>query len=750
MKKNDNYPKSIDKVIKEFNKEFTIDSAVEVFRYALESSPIPLLVAAEDGDFLIMSESCFSETGYSQEEIGSTEKWVTTLHPENAEYNRKFIRANFDRGVVTQGEVEQVVTKSGDVRYWAFHNTQMGKLEDGRKVQLTLCVDVTDEYNYREKTQELLQEIEKNHIILQGSLESQGTVVIIDKNFDYLYFNKNHQKSIQDLYGLEIKIGKNILDVFTIEADKEKEISRYKRALSGESFTEVDVYGTNQNMYFETKYSPLVLQGNIVGVSIFTSDVTESLKHQREVQESEEKFRLIYSTMSQGLGIHEVITDETGVPIDYRCLDMNDSYLKMFNYKREDIIGKRVKEFAPALEDKWIKLFGYVALTGESQYFEGYSTAAGMYLATYSYSPKPGQFVVLISDISERIEREKEIEFLSFNDSLTGVYNRRYYEKKIQEIDHEEYYPVSIIVGDVNGLKLVNDTFGHLYGDKLLKEVSKAFFKSCRNSDIVTRIGGDEFVIILPNSEKKAAKAVLKRIDRYLEEIEIESIEVSVSFGTATKYDSEKSFDEIFSEAEDKLYKHKATDSKSMRSKTINLIMTTLYEKNEREMNHSKRVGVYCEKLASAMNLSSNVINQVKNAGLMHDIGKIGIEEALLNKVEKPTVEEFNRLYEHSEIGYRILSALPEYTDIANYVLEHHERIDGTGYPNGLSGEEISLQAKIIAVTDSYDAMTGPRPYTVPLSKSEAIKELRRCSGTQFDTEIAELFIKEVIQKEHT
>lgn len=740
-------PNEMVKAMKDFNKDHTIDSAVEIFRFALESSPIPLLLSTEDGEFLIMSDSCFSETGYTKEEIGNMKDWVTTLHKGNVEYNLEFIKANFDRGVVLQGEVEKVVTKDQGVKYWAFHNTQMGQLEDGRKVQMTLCVDVTEEYSYRQQTVELLDDLEQSQMLLQASLESQDTVLLLDKNFEYLYFNENHRKNIKELYGVDIEVGTSLLSLFTVESDREKEIVRYKRALSGESFIEVDVYGQNQDIYFETKYSPLVLHDEVVGISIFTSNVTDKLRQVEAVKESEEKFRLIYSTMSQGLAIHEIITDENDKPIDYKCLEVNDSYMKLFGYKREDIVGKRIKEVAPDIEDYWIEVFGKVALTGESAYYENYSRVSKKHLATYTYSPKPGQFAVLISDVTDRVKREKEIEFLSYNDPLTGLYNRRYYEEKTMELNKKEYLPISIIVGDVNGLKLVNDSFGHQYGDKLLKEIASKLKESTRGSDIVTKIGGDEFVIILPNTGHEITKTVIKRIDENLKDISIESVEVSVSFGTATKGKLDQTFDEIFKIAEDKMYQSKATDSKSMRSKTIDLIMTTLYEKNEREMYHSKRVGAYCEALAKAMGFTGTYVNQIKNAGLMHDIGKIGIEESLLNKVEPLTKKEFKTLYQHSEIGSRILSSIPEYVDIAKFVLEHHERIDGKGYPAGLKGDEISIQARIINIADSYDAMTGPRPYKPPLKKKEAIEELKRCSGTQFDAEIVEVFINDVLKK---
>ena len=173
--------------------------------------------------------------------------------------------------------------------------------------------------------------------------------------------------------------------------------------------------------------------------------------------------------------------------------------------------------------------------------------------------------------------------------------------------------------------------------------------------------------------------------------------------------------------------------------------MNTLYEKNPREMLHSKRVSEMCVLIAKSMNCDDDFINQIRIAGLMHDIGKIGIEENILNKEGELNDYEWCEIKKHCEIGYRILSSVNEYLEIAEFVLEHEERWDGAGYPKGLKGDQISLQARIISLADSYDAMTGSRTYKERASKEEAIEELLRCSGTQFDSEIVKVFIEKVV-----
>ena len=194
------------------------------------------------------------------------------------------------------------------------------------------------------------------------------------------------------------------------------------------------------------------------------------------------------------------------------------------------------------------------------------------------------------------------------------------------------------------------------------------------------------------------------------------------------------------------MYRNKLYESSSMRNKTIDLIMTTLYEKSDREMSHSKRVSEICNAIASNMEFNQESINQIRIAGLMHDIGKMGIDEKILNKCNGLNNDEWKEIKRHPEIGYRILSSVNEFSDMASYILEHHERWDGNGYPRSLKGEEISLQARIIAIADAFDAMTSVRTYSNPLSKEEAISEVLRCSGTQFDPYIAKVFVEKVLK----
>jgi diguanylate cyclase (GGDEF)-like protein/PAS domain S-box-containing protein len=351
-------------------------------------------------------------------------------------------------------------------------------------------------------------------------------------------------------------------------------------------------------------------------------------------------------------------------------------------------------------------------------------------------------YIVQIMDITTQKKAQAEIEFLSYHDRITGIYNRRFYEEELLRLDIKRNLPLTLVMADVNGLKLVNDSFGHDLGDELLRKTAKIIKGVCRADDIVARLGGDEFVILLPKTDTFEAEEIIKRIKMISLNEKVGVVDISISFGCETKHSEETLIQEVFKNAEDNMYRNKLYESASLKSKMIGLIMNTLYEKSYREMAHSKGVSGMCERIALKMAFDQDTINRIKVAGLMHDIGKMGIDEKILNKAGTLSIEEWHEIKRHPEIGYRMLSTSNEFSEMANVVLEHQERWDGQGYPKGLKGEEISLQARIIAIADAYDAMTSNSSYRKQFDKEEAITEIRSGAGTQFDPHIANVFIE--------
>ena len=335
-------------------------------------------------------------------------------------------------------------------------------------------------------------------------------------------------------------------------------------------------------------------------------------------------------------------------------------------------------------------------------------------------------------------------EYLSYHDQLTGVYNRRYFEEALIQFDCEEYLPIAIAMADVNGLKLTNDAFGHQTGDRLLHLVTDILCRNCPPQGFVSRIGGDEFVIICPNTSQLEMAEMSSNIYKSVSNEKKTHPILSLSIGWEIKTTADQTMTAIFNKAEEQMYRKKLTESQSSRNQTVQAIMKTLNEKNAREKIHSERVSTISRLIGEAMNLDYGTVKEIETAGLLHDIGKITIDEGILNKERRLTEDEYNRVKKHSESSYQILKSINAYAGLAEDVLSHHERWDGNGYPRRLKGEEISLIARIICVADAYEAMTADRAYRKAMAKEDALLELKKFAGTQFDEKIVSVFEEKV------
>ena len=343
--------------------------------------------------------------------------------------------------------------------------------------------------------------------------------------------------------------------------------------------------------------------------------------------------------------------------------------------------------------------------------------------------------------LSEINLANEEILFLSYSDKLTGLKNRAYMEKMFNELDKNKEINYHIIMGDLNGLKLTNDALGHLEGDKLLCLVSKILTENCDSDDIVSRWGGDEFVILTINKEEEY---VANLIDKLKEKCENETefhFKISIAWGYAGSYEEDSNIEAIMSLAEKRMYRNKLMEDKSARSAAINSLLRTLHEKHSETEEHTMRIKDLSMKLGKRLGLTKEKLDELELLSSLHDIGKIGIPEHILMKPSKLTDEEWAIMKTHSDIGYRIASSTPDFAHIANKILAHHERYDGTGYPNQLKGEEIPLLSRIINIVDSFDVMTHKRIYKEAFDKEYVIEELKRCSGTQFDPLLVKEFI---------
>lgn len=350
------------------------------------------------------------------------------------------------------------------------------------------------------------------------------------------------------------------------------------------------------------------------------------------------------------------------------------------------------------------------------------------------------QIMVEISNITSLKSSQLKLQYMLHHDSLTGLYNRDYLDTIIRNSNIKKMLPLSIVMADTNGLKKVNENYGNEAGDYAIKKSSSLIASFFRENDLIARYDGDEFLILLPRTGKNQTREILHNIRTYMNNINDISV-LKFAFGVATVTEINEDLNDKINQAENRMYLSKLCDSDSNISSVIETLKTSLLEKDYETSEHMQRMETMSKKMAIKMGLPDEVMDDLSLIASLHDIGKIGIPENILSKKGKLTEEEWKAIKKHPEIGYRILQTMPQLNTIASMVRSHHEWWDGYGYPQSLKKEQIPILSRIITILDSYDVMTNKRPYKDPMTTAEAIYELKRCSGTQFDPELVDIFI---------
>ena len=576
--------------------------------------------------------------------------------------------------------------------------------------------------------------------IFKSFLESLPYPVWIeDINTKILFLNEAYE----NLYNIKLTdtLGKTNKEVFPKEVSSLYD-NQIRKCISEKK--NLTFSGNVGNTFVECIMFPILnLNNEIYLIAGIILPINDKVKRQVELKKQKDILKTIIDSLPEAI----FYKDKDCKFIGYNK-NFSDFYANLGVY---DLIGKSDLEIYPNKETakKFIEQDKEIIKTKKAksaQYSISYKDGdvrfeENLKVPVINEDGEVWGIVGLSRDITERKKLENKLRYLSYTDSLTGLYNRSSFDEKLNKYNQEKYLPLGIIMGDVNGLKLVNDTLGHLEGDKLIKSISNVLRDVCSNRGSVFRWGGDEFMILLPNCSEQLCENIMKEILDKCKHYDYEFIQLSIALGESVKNSTSQNIYECIKEVEEKVYRRKLLDKKSIRSSITDSLIKSLQEKNTETEEHTERVTTYAYSLGVKLNFKASELDELFLVAKLHDIGKIGINEEILLKPDKLTNDEFIIMKTHSEKGYRILQAMGELENVAKCVLCHHEKWDGTGYPLCLKEDEIPLISRIISIVDAYDVMTSKRPYKKPMTKESAIAELIRCSGTQFDPFLVNIFI---------
>jgi diguanylate cyclase (GGDEF)-like protein/PAS domain S-box-containing protein len=569
---------------------------------------------------------------------------------------------------------------------------------------------------------------------------------IKDKNNRFVFVNK----SKADFYGKNQDdfTGKTDFDIFP-EDNAAEHLKNEKNVIkNGKSITGIveKFIFTGKEILISSDISPWYEgNGNIIGTLCISRIITEIEDSRDSYLAAMQKnfFNALMDTLpdsiyfkdkkSRFVLINRALADKFGLESTEEAAGKTDFDFFTEEYAKPRYDGEQniIKTGSPLIEH------------AKEEFFEGKEKrwVASTKVPWYDENRNIIGILGITRDITDIKKAEEKVEYLSFHDVLTGLYNRAYFEEELKRLDTSRQLPITIVMGDLNGLKLINDAYGHTQGDIFLRRIADILKDSFREEDIISRWGGDEFIAILPEITFADAKKIIKRIKSLCKKRTTKDIPLSISLGISTKKSQKSNILDVIKKAEDNMYKHKISESKSVHESLIDSLRDSLKKRDIADDEEAKNNELHAIALGKKLNLTPVKLEELKLLLNLHNIGKIALVDEIMSKKGRLTKEEWSIIKELPVIGYRIAESSQKLKTIAEPILAHHEWYNGEGYPRGIKGEEIPIISRISSIVNAYNAMTSDRPYRKKMTKKQAIKEIKRYSGIQFDPVIANLFI---------
>ncbi|MCJ7727601.1 MAG: PAS domain S-box protein [Actinobacteria bacterium] len=703
--------------------EEALRESEEIFRSFMEYSPIYVFFKDENIRALQLSKNYETMLGKPVEELLGKDMY-DLFPPELAK-----TMVEDDMRILKAG---QVVNAEEELNGRFYSTTKFPIFIEGKPRYLAgYTIDITE----RKKAEEALQESEEKYRSLIERA-NDGIAVLVDGIIRF------SNPSLAAMLGYEIGEVEGLeFARLILPENLELVMERYRKRMAGEKlspvFETVLLHKSGNEISIETNGAVIQYEGKSADLVILR-DITE-----RKRTEEQNRFQShLLDNVSEAI----IATD-----INYNIQFWNKIAEKQYGWTAAEVIGYPLEKF---IINDYLggSLESILQKISQDGYWQGEVTQNRSdggripIISTVSVikdnKNQPVGFIAINRDITDRKLAEEEILHLSYHDQLTRLYNRRFAEEEIKRLDTKRQLPLSFAMIDLNSLKLINDTFGHSEGDKMLKETAGLLKRICRADDILARWGGDEFVILLPKTSVTDSEEIMQRIKKECKKLIIQKIPLSLAIGIATKIEVRQYMDEVIIEAESNMYRNKLVEKESNASSIVFALEQALYEKSSETMEHVFRIKDFAIKLGESIKLHPNQLDELSLLASLHDIGKVAIPETILLKEDKLTKKEWEVIKRHPMIGFNIAQSSPQIIHIAKSILACHENWDGSGYPKGLAGESIPILSRIISIAEAYDVMTSERKYKKAMSKPEAIEELKRCAGIQFEPVLVNKFIE--------